>query len=57
MKLYQKLKDRDLVEDPKDYRELVWSRAISVNGKMVENPDFELEESDSDIKVGIFSLE
>lgn len=57
MKLYQKLKDLDLVEDFKDFRELIWLRAIQVNGKHIDNPDHEIKESDKDIKVGILSLD
>lgn len=57
MKLYQKLKELDLVEDFKDYRELIWLRAIKVNGKIVDNPNHELNELDKDIKIGILSLD
>jgi len=57
MKLYQKLKERELVEDFKEFRELIWLRAIKVNGKHVDNPNHELGESDKDIQVGILSLD
>jgi hypothetical protein len=56
MKLYQKLKDQDLVENLKEFNELVWMRAIKVNGVPIDDPDFDLNENDSDIQVGILSL-
>jgi predicted rRNA methylase YqxC with S4 and FtsJ domains len=56
MKLYQKLKDLDLVEDFKDFHELIWIRSIKVNGKPVDNPNYEIEETDN-IQVGILSLD
>jgi predicted rRNA methylase YqxC with S4 and FtsJ domains len=57
MKLYQKLKDQDLVENMKDFSELVRLRAVKVNGNFIDDPDFELNETDKDIKVGILSVE
>jgi hypothetical protein len=56
MKLYQKLKERDLVSDEKDYSELVWMRAIQINGSYIDNPEHELLDAEVDIKVGILSL-
>ena len=56
MKLYQKLKDQDLVENLKEFTELVRLRAIKVNGDFIDDPDFDLKENDSDIQVGILSL-
>lgn len=57
MKLYQKLKERDLVIDEKDFTELVWLRAIQVNGSMVDNPLYELQDNEVDIKIGIINLD
>jgi len=57
MSLYQKLKDLDLVEDFKDFRELIWLRAIVVNGEPIDNPNHEIKESDTNIKIGILSLD
>lgn len=56
MRLYQKLKEEDLVENLKEFNELIWLREIRVNGEIVDNPNHELNDSDKDIKVGIFSL-
>lgn len=57
MKLYQKLKERDLVIDEKDFTELIWLRAIQVNGAVIDNPLYELEDNESNIKVGILNLD
>ncbi len=57
MKLYQKLKERDLVIDEKDFTELVWLRAIQVNGLIIDNPLYELQDSEVKIKVGILSID
>jgi predicted rRNA methylase YqxC with S4 and FtsJ domains len=52
MKLYQKLKEIDLVENHKEYMELIWMRSIKVNDKSIEDPIYEVDENDR-IKVGI----
>lgn len=57
MKLYQKLKECDLVVDEKDFTELVWLRAIQVNGKTVDNPLQEIQENETHIKVGVIELD
>lgn len=57
MKLYQKLKDCDLVEDYKDYQELIWLRSISVNGKHIDNSNYEIKEFDKEIKIGILLVD
>jgi len=57
MKLYQKLKENDLVIDEKDYTELVWLRAIKVNGETIDNPLHELQDDEVNIKVGILTLD
>lgn len=56
MKLYQKLKEVDLVENHKEYMELVWSRSIKVNDKSVDDPIYEVRDSDK-IQVGIKELD
>jgi hypothetical protein len=56
MKLYDKLKECDAVEDYKDYAELIWMKAIKINGVHVDNPNHEITENDKDITVGILSL-
>lgn len=57
MRLYDKLKERGLVIDYKDFSNLIWIRAIRINNKVVEDPKLEITEEDKDIKVGILSLE
>lgn len=57
MKLYQKLKELDLVEDRKDFNELVWMRSIKVNGVTVDNPSHEINENEENIQVGILKVE
>lgn len=57
MRLYEKLKSCDMVEDYKDYTELVWLRAIKVNGKPIDNPCHELSEEDKNITIGILDIE
>lgn len=57
MKLYQKLKERDLVIDEKDFTELVWLRAIQIDGNIIDNPLYELSENEVEIKVGILNLD
>lgn len=57
MKLYNKLKEHNLVEDFKDFSELVWMRAIKINDIKIDDPKYELKKEDTNIKVGIFSIE
>jgi len=52
MKLYDKLKEIDLVENYKEFLELIHIRAIFVNNLPVTNPMFDILESDK-IRVGI----
>jgi len=56
MKLYEKLKNHDLVEDHKEFVELVRMRSIKINAIYVDDPNQELEDNDN-IKIGILSLE
>lgn len=56
MKLYQKLKDKNLVEDFKEFNELIWMRSIEVEGKLIDNPNYEIKETEKDIKIGILSI-
>jgi len=57
MKLYQKLKEKNLVENRKDFNELIWLRAISVNGRIIDNPEEVIDNSFSKIKIGILVLD
>jgi len=56
MKLYNRLENHDLVENYKEFSELIHIRAIYVNNKPVDNPNFEVVDTDK-IKVGILDLE
>lgn len=56
MKLYQKLKEKNLVEDFKEFNELIWMRSIEVEGKLIDNPNYEIKETEKDIKIGILSI-
>jgi hypothetical protein len=56
MKLYQKLKDMNLVENSKEFDELIWMRSIKVNGVPVDDPNLELTELDKSIQIGILSI-
>lgn len=57
MKLYTKLKEHDLVEDFKDFSELIWMRAIKINGIKIDDPRHELKENElENIQIGEFSL-
>lgn len=56
MKLFNKLKDLDVISDYKDYRELIWLRAVKVNGKIIDNPDQEIK-GNEEITVGILSID
>ena len=57
MKLYQKLKEKNLVENRKDFNELIWLRAISVNDRIIDNPEEVIDNSFSKIKIGILVLD
>jgi hypothetical protein len=52
MKLYEKLKDLEIVDDHKEFLELVWLRAIKVNDIFIGDPNHETKEDDK-IQVGI----
>jgi ribosomal protein S4 len=55
VKLYEKLKSENLVDDYKEFSHLIWIRAIRVNDYPVDDPTHELKENDQ-IKVGIKSI-
>lgn len=56
MKLYNKLESLNLVDDYKDFLDLIWHRAIRVNDHLIDNPTYEVKENDK-IKVGIKQLD
>ena len=55
MKLYEKLKSLDMVEDYKDFMDLIHIRAIKINDIPVGDPIYEIQDNDR-IKVGIRTL-
>jgi len=55
MKLYEKLKELDLIENYKEFVELIHIRAIWVNNTPISDPNFNISESDK-IKIGIKEL-
>jgi len=52
MKLYEKLESANLIDNYKDFINLIRIRAIRVNDKHVDDPNYEIKENDQ-IKVGI----
>lgn len=57
MSLYDKLKKQNLVEDHKEFVELIRMRAIKINEIEIDDPTHELNENDNNIKIGILSIE
>lgn len=57
MTLYQKLKDNKLVDNLKEFQELIMIRAIKISDKHVDDPNYILNKDDKNIKVGIFQIE
>ncbi len=58
MQLYKILKDKNLVENKKDYLELITLRQLMINNKRVENPKIVLEKDKKHIiKLGILEVE
>jgi len=57
MKLYDKLKDQNLVENHKDFLELIRMRTIKINDiNIVDDPNYEMKDVDKNIKIGILDL-
>ena len=46
MKIYKKLKELDIVENEKEYSELVWLRTIKLNGYPVIDPKADIKKGD-----------
>lgn len=58
MPLYKRLKENDLVEDQKEYQELVLMRQIHIDNKPVEDPKTKLEEGKKySLRIGILEVE
>ena len=56
VKIYDKLKNIEVVEDFKDFMDLIHIRAIRINDFPLDDPRYELQENDK-IQVGIRVLE
>jgi len=56
MELYKKLKEKDLVDDHKDFTELIWLRAIKINDNIISDPNHEIKDGDR-VKVGILPVD
>ena len=56
MKLYEKLKEREVVTDVKEFAELVWLRALKVNDIFIDDPLHEIKDNDR-IQIGVYSLD
>jgi hypothetical protein len=56
VKLYEKLKNINEVQDMKEFMELIHIRAIRINDLPVDDPRYEIEEKDK-IRVGIKLIE
>ena len=54
--IYEELKKRDLINNTKEYDEMVWLRQIKVNGNMLINPSYEPENIKT-IQIGILEFE
>lgn len=50
--IYDKLKNIEVVEDFKDFMDLIHIRAIKINDSLLDDPRYELQENDK-IQVGI----
>ena len=58
MPLFKRLKENNLVEDKKDYHNLIYNRQIVVNDKFVDDPKHQLEPTKKySIKIGILEIE
>ena len=56
MKLYEKLENMAVIDDHKDFLDLISIRAIKVNDFLIDDPRYEIKENDK-IKVGIKILD
>jgi len=55
--LYKKLRTKELVDNKKDFQELIFMRQIRVNGKIIDNPNHKLDiDSQNIIKIGILEV-
>jgi len=52
--IYNELKRRDLIENEKEYNDLIWLKQISVNNKIIESSKIEIDIKDiKKIKIGL----
>jgi hypothetical protein len=57
MKLYEVLKEKELVKDYKDFVELISIRALRINDKPVVDPNHEIFDYHAKVKIGILTVD
>lgn len=58
MPLFKRLKENNLVEDKKEYQELIYNRQIRVDNKIIDHPKHDLESHKKYyIRIGILEVE
>jgi len=50
--IYNELKKRDLIEDEKEFNNLIWLKQIKVNGKFLESSKTNIKKIEK-IKIGL----
>lgn len=58
MPLFKRLKEKNLVEDKKEYQELIYTRQISVDNKIIDHPKHHLDPYKKyKLRIGILEIE
>lgn len=58
MSLYQRLKENNLVQNEKEFFELIYIRQIKINGKNIDEPNLQLDKDKKyRITIGILTKE
>ena len=58
MPLFKRLKEKNLVEDKKEYQELIYNRQISIDNKVIDHPIYHLDPYKKyKLRIGILELE
>lgn len=58
MPLFKRLKEKDLVEDRKEYQDLIYNRQIKVDDKIIDHPKYELDPYRKyKLRIGILEVE
>lgn len=53
MKLFDVLKNENIVENNKDYNELIWNRSIKINGYIITDPEYIVQENYEKINITV----